>query len=376
MSQTTKPTGSKTNKYLLMGGGGCGLLMCFILLVGTLGGGLYLWIGREETPSPPEATEIISSASLTETAVSEPNDPPSAEEEEITPTATPGDESEPTATSTNPPTETAELPSVYIGTIFFSKAINSDNKAMGQPAVSFAEGIQEVWATFRCRDMVSGNWEQIWFRDEDINDDKEAVVARSVAAQPPDKEGQCAISLSEQDQDILPGKWILELKLDDHSLQKGEFMIGDSAAPTPTPTITPTVTVEPTAPSAADNQGSGGGLITFALWDNTPQGTISAQKEQWLTFVSKEWEKEATLIAFVKKVENVEFFVYHGNNLVWPPREPMPANLGILSEDGQNRDGNGETREFTWVGSIDPNTKYYLRLINRGNNAISYCLIQ
>lgn len=374
MSQATKSAESKTNKYLLIGGGGCGLLLCFILLVGSIGSGFYMWTNREETPSSPEATGMTSSVSLTETAVPEPSEVPSSGEEEISPTATPDDEPEPTATSTSLPAEIADLPPVYMGTIFFSKGINSDNKPMGQTAISFAEGIQEVWATFRCRDMISGNWEQIWSRDEDINDDKEAVVVRSVAAQPSAKEDQCAISLKEQDQDILPGTWILELKLDNQSLQKGEFTIGNNATPTPTSTITPTTTAKPTAPPTANNPGSGGGLIIIALWQ-TYQGTISARQEQWLTFVSKEWERDATLIAFAKKVENVEFVIYHGNNLSWPPREPMPPNLGILSEDGQNRDGNGETREFTWVGSIDPSTKYYIRLINRGNNPVPYCLV-
>jgi hypothetical protein len=48
--------------------------------------------------------------------------------------------------------------------------------------------------------------------------------------------------------------------------------------------------------------------------------------------------------------------------------------MGVGSEQG-NLDQNDQTKELVWQGPINPNSKFYVRLVNEGTSTITYCLL-
>jgi len=258
--------------------------------------------------------------------------------------------------------------------IFFGLGTRSDNTVLN-PQTDFSEDTEVVFASFNCEELDDETWTQVWYlKDEVKNRFRDPLEGKS---------GQCWVKLEgEDDKPLSSGRWKLELRnRDDELLKAGEFVVGEEdSTPEPTEiestsTPTSTATIEPTAIQQVNTTNNGGGgLTTFNLWTDTPQGTIYGGQDRWLTFTSKEWEKTATLVVFALNVERLEMFINPGTNISWPPSDPDFIQwMGSGAEQG-NRDQNDQTREFIWEGPVTPSTQYYVRLVNRGAGTITYCL--
>lgn len=145
----------------------------------------------------------------------------------------------------------------------------------------------------------------------------------------------------------------------------------DTPKPTETPTPEPTDTPEPTETPIPP------GPRQLILWSPPPaaMGQVTPRAPQWLFFNSGK-ATEGIILAFVRNAENVEINVYDGNTMpAGPPADPnqLPHELGRGTQAG-NRDRNDSTAEFTWKGGIQPDTRYWVRILNNGNNTISYCI--
>lgn len=130
-----------------------------------------------------------------------------------------------------------------------------------------------------------------------------------------------------------------------------------------------------TLPPKPDTPSSGGGgLGAFTLWGSNLAGDLASGSEKWYSFNANQ-ENQATLIAFVQGADQFEMILYHGKDIpVWPPKDVhLVPNVGVASKQG-NRDQNDKTVEFVWQGPIEKNTKYYVRLVNRGGSA-QYCIV-
>ncbi|HMR62598.1 MAG TPA: trypsin-like peptidase domain-containing protein [Anaerolineae bacterium] len=130
----------------------------------------------------------------------------------------------------------------------------------------------------------------------------------------------------------------------------------------------------PPKPEVPSGGSGGGGVGSFTLWGNNLAGGLGAGGEQWYSFNSNQ-ENQATLIAFVQGTDQFEMIIYHGKNIpAWPPKDVnLVPNVGVASKQG-NRDQNDRTVEFVWQGPVEKNTKYYVRLVNRGGSA-QYCIV-
>ena len=116
------------------------------------------------------------------------------------------------------------------------------------------------------------------------------------------------------------------------------------------------------------------GPASFQLWSNNLTGWLNGGQDAWYTFNSGQ-DSEATLIAFVENTDQFEMELYQGKDIpAWPPANPLPANLGLGTKDG-NRDGNDKTVEYIWQGPLPQHQKFYLRLVNRGGASASYCIV-
>ncbi|NJN95730.1 MAG: SH3 domain-containing protein [Anaerolineales bacterium] len=126
------------------------------------------------------------------------------------------------------------------------------------------------------------------------------------------------------------------------------------------------------SPGAGQSTGCGG-LGSFSLWGQSQSCSLAAGQDKWYYFDSGQ-DKEAMVIAFMRNAEQVDLFVYNGNDLpVWRP-DPIPNNMGAGTEEG-NRDNDPNTREFVWQGPISTNTRYYVRFVNRGNKSLQFCFV-
>ncbi len=119
-----------------------------------------------------------------------------------------------------------------------------------------------------------------------------------------------------------------------------------------------------------------GVMITLALEGASCAGQIGPNGNQWFTFNSGQKNGPQIIVAFAEG-EKALLFIYDQNIL---PNGRIPSNpeelqhIGLGEDQGQNRDGNANTKELIWNGTVLPNTKYYLRLTNRSNNSMKYCL--
>lgn len=119
-----------------------------------------------------------------------------------------------------------------------------------------------------------------------------------------------------------------------------------------------------------------GGMISLALEGINCAGQIGPNGNQWFAFNSGQKNGPQIIVAFIEG-EKAELFIYDQSILPdgrIPPNPEDLRNTGLVVDSGQNRDGNSNTKELIWNGSVLPNTKYYLRLANRSPNSMKFCL--
>lgn len=121
-----------------------------------------------------------------------------------------------------------------------------------------------------------------------------------------------------------------------------------------------------------------GRLLSLDIEGGTASGQLAPGQEQWYTFFEEDEETVLVLI-FTPKVgvNQVQFFLLDQKQIpVWPPKDPETlAHIGASSYPASDRDGDNRTGELVWRGGpLTPGVRYYLRLVNRSDAIIHYCL--
>lgn len=230
-------------RRLLIGGGGCAMLLCAAVLVGSgfllsnLGNntGLSNIVtrlgGAEETPA---VATLVVVATDTPAYVPQPT-------LEATPTrsATPTVQSEP-----------------EIKPITFAPQVTDDNEVLN-PARSFEEGIVEIHAVFEYSHMSRDyTWERVWYHDG-------REVLRSAESWAGDESGRFDYFLDTGGQALPAGEWVLEVYVEGQLLATGQFTVAPKEiTQVPTPTLTPTLTPAPSAPPPARTY-----QLAYTKWD-------------------------------------------------------------------------------------------------------------
>ena len=221
------------NRTLLFVGGAIALLICVALLVG---GGYYL--GRQTSPAEVANQPTEEQATPTVTPVV------------VTATSTPLLPSSATAEQTDEPDEddSGETPatpqSPEISSIIFAEEVDASGNPI-EPATSFEEGISQVHVVFEHDNMLPDyTWERVWYHDGQ-------EMLKTADQWTGNEAGRFDYFLDTQGEALPPGKWELELYVEDELIATGEFTIGPekiAVASTTEPTTEPTnePTIEPT----------------------------------------------------------------------------------------------------------------------------------
>ncbi len=280
------PAPAKRNPLLIIGGIGCVLLLCILLLIG---GGFFLardrlntlvadiGLATAEVPIVPveEATPPV--VGVEETATVGAVDVTVTVEEELAATATPEPTVEEAATA--PPVSSEPT----MGEITFALGATSDYEPI-DPAISFQEGITEVHAIFEYSGMSKDDtWERVWY----LNDQE---VLRSAEPWAGAEAGIFDYFINAGGDPLSPGEWLLELYVDGEMLTGNSFTIEGAGPvvaqagtetpepaqsstpilPAAIPTSLPIASPTPTKTSSGGGGGSGGGgtfRLAYTKWD-------------------------------------------------------------------------------------------------------------
>lgn len=129
--------------------------------------------------------------------------------------------------------------------------------------------------------------------------------------------------------------------------------------------------LEPT-PTPRSNQ-----PVIFDLAGGSIVGKLNPFEERWYSFYEEDNETSISLI--FKPKYQVEFFIHDERQIPnWPPgdldtlqKEP----IGAGSYPSGDRDGDLNTGELIYKGGgLQRDIRYYIRLVNRSDKAINYCL--
>ena len=119
-------------------------------------------------------------------------------------------------------------------------------------------------------------------------------------------------------------------------------------------------------------------LLPLDIEGGSVSGQLAPGREQWYTFFD---ENEETVLIFIFTppvgANQVQFFLLGQKQIpIWPPKNPEAlAHIGASSYPASDRDGDERTVELVWRGGpLVPGTRYYLRLVNRSDTVIYYCL--
>lgn len=227
LSTDMPPKVPRKNLPLLVGGGGCLLLVCLLVLAG----GAFL----------------VGSGKLTDlTAGATP-----------TPTAT----LPPTATRTPAPTATPAEPA--IGTMTFALGATDDLQPV-DAAQTFKPGVTKIHALFDYKNFSRNDtWERVWLLDG-------TEMLRSSETWTGDAGGTFDYFLDAGGQPLPAGEWTLEIYLNGDLLASDSFAIkADEPTATPTQkrataTPKPSPTVTPTATAVSD---SGTYQLAYTKWN-------------------------------------------------------------------------------------------------------------
>jgi Tol biopolymer transport system component len=322
-------TGGGNKTLLIIGGVGCGLLLCLVLIIG----GVLLLTGNQFsniTASLSGATATATPAPIipTPTATPEPSPAPS-------PTTSAGEAEQPKAAS---PTPAASNP--VISMITFALGA-TDTYEPVNPNITFDEGITEVHAIFDYSGMQSGSaWERVWYLDG-----KE--ILRNAAKWTDKESGRFDYFIDAGGDPLSPGEWTLELFVNGKLAAKGAFSItpqqpkASQATATPTPeAATPTPTPKP----AASSGGGGVYKLLYSKWDggqhNLYVADTNGKNEQFIIgrAAGPSWSPDGQFIFFYgqegidrQTVNGVEY-VFDGisNGIVSMKAAPIPTNPGDI----------------------------------------------
>jgi len=247
------PPEKKRNPLLIIGGIGCGLLLCLALLIG--GGLLFardqlqnLVAGLDEVAGTPTLPPTVEAATT----------PLPTEEPSTTPTTDSGDTGQtPTDTPTVEINTATPLPSQPTFGIITFALDATDTYEPIDPGTSFEEGITEVHAIFDYSGMSA-------------NDSNE--ILRNSATWSDQTNGRFDYFIDAGGDPLLPGQWDLELYVNDKLIATGSFIIkGEEQTQAAQATSTPSPeseVEEPTAtPVPAASSGGGVYKLAYSKWD-------------------------------------------------------------------------------------------------------------
>ena len=274
------PSDSKRKPFLIIGGVGCLLLLCAILLIG---GSASLYSGRFNNLiaglTDGDETLVVetptASPSTTPTPTEpSPTDTPTVETDLIDEADQAGTPSE-TATSAEAETPPASVEPEFSDLTFALGATETYSPI--DPGLSFEEGITEIHAIFDYQGMSADrSWERVWYLDGN-------EILRNSAEWTGDEMGRFDYFIDAGGDPLSPGEWLLELYVDGVLLAEGSFAIepevtpevaevdneAEHAADLDTPTPAATATRAATATPTAESTSSGGGTfqLVYTKWD-------------------------------------------------------------------------------------------------------------
>jgi len=262
----------KRNRFLIIGGIGCALLLCAALLIG--GGSYYLISGADLSVAGLMGDE--------EATATVPPDTPTPEPPTPTMTFTPTLEAEDTETASESATGEAEstagtgTPTVggepEIGEITFALGATDEYEPV-DPGETFEEGIIEIHAIFDYSGMSPGiTWERVWYLDGE-------EILRNSAEWTDPIEGRFDYFLDAGGAPLPVGEWALEIYVEDELLAESTFAIEgeepemvaqveSTPTTTPSPTVATTATLTPTATTSSPAASGGGTFqMVYSKWD-------------------------------------------------------------------------------------------------------------
>jgi capsular polysaccharide biosynthesis protein len=123
---------------------------------------------------------------------------------------------------------------------------------------------------------------------------------------------------------------------------------------------------------------AGRALLPLNIEGGSVSGQLASGQEQWYSF-SDENDETVLIFMFTPAVgaNQVQFFLFDQKQIpIWPPKNPEAlANIGASSYPASDRDGDERTVELVWRGGpLVSYAPYYLRLVNRSDTVVQYCL--
>lgn len=325
------------NPLLIVGGLGCLLLLCVVLLAGL---GLYL--GREQlnrvvadlaaTVEGPMVTVVVEStpASLPAMASATPTG-------EASPTPQ-DDEAAGSATPQTPPAGATVLASSEpeFGPITFALGAKPEDYTPIDPGITFQEGITEVHAIFEYSGMSSDfTWRRVWFLDG-------SEILQSSEPWAGAEAGVFDYFVNAAGEPLAPGEWLLELYVEERLATSGTFTIQSesplvSAAVTAAPTLTATTAAALAGVNAAT--AAAAGVEPTAESTDTPTPASQAETGVYKLVYTKWTGVQHNIYLADTNGQGEQLLVTRGAGPSWTPDGRYIFFYGEEAVDRQIRDG-------------------------------------
>lgn len=259
-SQPPAKPAANTNKLFIIGGIGCALVLCVVLLAGIA----FIVAGDQIRELAGLGTETVIPVTVAPTEELTATPAPT-EAAEVSPEAESGSEGQTEAGAADVTDTPAVSSEPFFGPITFALGATETYEPV-DPGVSFEEGITEAHAIFDYSGMSPENtWERVWYLDGN-------EILRNSATWTDREQGRFDYFIDAGGDPLASGEWTLELYVDGQLLTEGSFTIEAEqpavaqVADTPTSAPEPTATPTPKPVSAAS---SGGGVyqLVYTKWD-------------------------------------------------------------------------------------------------------------
>ncbi len=339
----------KSNPLLIIGGIGCVLVLCFVVMLGI---GLFLakdqlsqlttgltsdeFLLTPELPAlEPTAAAAATSVSATVTAAAAAATSALAA---VTVAAPPTVEINPTATVA-PPAEPK------INKITFALGVTKDNQPVN-PGIEFKDDVTEIHALFDYSGFTpKTTWERVWYLDG-----KEML--RNSEAWSGDKEGVFDYFVNAGDAPLAPGVWKLELYADGQLLASDSFTIAGKtetvvAEVSPTATVTAT-SVATTVIAAATVESATEVTATTAITATPKPASTPRPAAKTYKLAYTKWDGGKHNLYIGDTNGGPETFML--NRAAGPSWTPDGKTLFFYGEEGIDRQELPDGRHFNFDG--------------------------
>lgn len=355
--QKAAPPGLQHKPLLLMGAGGCALLLCIGLFVGAFLVGSRLWSGSDEAVASEALVEDsgLSSADASSADASSAG-APADDGDAAVPAAKAAEAPHPEAISVDEAENAAPAgatpgPVPTIGEITFALETSAGGQPL-EPAFEFEAGLTQLHAVFEYSHFNPDiMWTQFWYHN--------GLELFSVSQPWLEAESGLYDYVIEAGGDPLPpGAWALELYVDDELLAAGSFSVITEAV---TETVEAVATTEPVEPIRLYK-------LAYTRWNGEKHdlyvGDSLGSHEQFVLsrVAGPSWSPDGRYIFFYGE-EGIDNQVINGtlyplpgatNGIIRINAAPLPAGIGqvkLFQGHGWN-DGTARSANVSPDGSM------------------------